>query len=170
MRVRALLACLLATAACGGGSRGGDDDDVGGDGDADADADADGDPELRCLDADGNPTAVCELEPDRQPCTLDETADCGILTTEEVWADDGEAGPCLRLVIENRCEDVLYTWTCIERQEAPAEPDWQCWLSTTPPGFDVDLSECHATGRYAHYGSLSDGTLDIIDERCNPRP
>ncbi len=166
--IAALWVGLVLAGGCGSGRGGDDDDNAGdGDGDSDVDGDAEGDPERRCLDADGQPTDTCALDPDRQPCELDETGSCGILTIEEVWADDGETGSCLRLVIENRCDEVLYSWTCIEHDD-PVE--WQCWLSTTSPGFDVDVSQCRATGRYAHYGSLSDGTLDIIHARCDPDP
>lgn len=162
----ARLSILLAVAsllACGS-KRGGDDDDSGGDGDADADAD--GDPERRCLDESGDPTDECAVPPDRVPCALDETEACAPVTLEEVWADDGETGPCLHVLIENGCEDTLYSWTCIEHDGT----EWQCWLSTTLPGFEVDLSQCQATGRYAHYGSLSAGTVDVIHERCDPSP
>ncbi len=168
----------MAVSVLGCGTRGGgdDDDDVAGDGDADADADtdsdadadadADGDPEQRCLDVNGDPTSECALSPERQPCELDETESCAPVTLVEIWADDGETGPCLRVLAQNDCEDVLYSWTCIEHDGT----EWQCWLSTTLPGFEVDVSECNATGRWTHYGSLSDGTLDVIHARCDPDP
>ena len=164
MRASALV-LVLALVACGGSRGGGgdDDDDDAGDGDADGDAD---DP--RCLDAAGDPTDACAVDPAREACDLDETEGCAPPTLIEVWADDGESGPCLHFVAENGCDETLYSWTCIEHDQGGGT-SWQCWLSTTLLGGEVDVSQCAATGRWAHYGSTSSGTLDVIDARCNPR-
>ena len=77
--------------ACSSGrGGGGDDDDTAGEGE--------GEPEHRCVDATGQPAADCAVDPAREPCDLTETESCGVLSLEEVWAADGETGPCLHLV------------------------------------------------------------------------
>ncbi len=77
-------------------------------------------------------------------------------------------GPCLRLVIDNGCDETLYSTICIEHVDDDGT-DWQCWVSTTAPGFDVDVGGCDATGRWTHYSGMSTGQLDTIEGTCNPR-
>jgi hypothetical protein len=137
----------------------------GGDGD-----DGDGialDRETHCLDGSGAPAPECAVTPAEEVCDLGDGNDCAVVVREEVWADDGESGVCFFLVMENRCDDTLYSISCIEHQAPQDEaPSWQCWWSTTPPGGDIDVSQCHATGNYKHVSTLDGGKLEIYSEKC----
>ncbi len=152
-----ILGCALLLAGCGAdGESGGAG--AGGSG---------GVNEPACLDADLQPTDDCAVEPAGGLCEVAPNPSCAPLVRLEV-SDPEADGPCLLVVIENQCDEVLYSTTCIEHLD-DGEPDWQCWVSTTGPGNDVDVAQCMATGNWVHYASFSSAELDTFEGTCNPR-
>ena len=124
-----------------------------------------GDTETRCLDGSGTSEAPCAVEPSEEICELGDSNECLVVEREEVWADDGETGPCFFFYGRNVCEDTLYSVVCIEHESDEA-PAWQCWWSTTLPGAVLDVSQCDATGRYRHVSTLTDSKLDVYADKC----
>ncbi len=120
-----------------------------------------------CLDADFEPTDDCAVEPIGEFCEAAPNPSCAPLVRLEV-SDPEADGPCVLLVVENDCDEVLYSNTCIEYLD-DGEPDWQCWVSTTSPGRDVDVSQCMATGNWTHWSGFSSGQLDTVEGACNPQ-
>ncbi len=120
-----------------------------------------------CLDAAFEPTDECAVEPEGEFCEVAPNPSCAPLVRLEVSDPDAD-GPCLFLVVENQCDEVLYSTTCIEHDEGD-EPDWQCWVSTTSPGRDIDVSQCMATGNWTHWSGFSSGQLDTVEGACNPQ-
>ena len=84
------------------------------------------------------------------------------------WWDDGKNGVCLHLVFENDCTSEIYADTCIEHEDN-GEIENECWTSSKPVGTTIDLSQCHATGKYFQVATTSAGQLDIDEDKC-PAP
>ncbi len=121
----------------------------------------------RCLDENQQTTSDCAVAPTGAVCERSENPACGGMVLEEVSVSQSQ-GPCLRLVSRNDCGQTLYSRTCIEHDDGNGGTQWQCWWSTTLPGFEVDLGQCGATGNYAHWWGLSSGALDVVDPDCDP--
>lgn len=121
-------------------------------------------PEPVCLDGDGE-AGACAVEPVGEVCSAADNPACAPIRVVEVL--DAADGPCLRLEIDNDCEDTLYSRTCIELMD-DGEVQLQCWTSTTLPGFSVDVGECGVTGNWWHWSSHSSGMLDVIETTCEP--
>lgn len=126
--------------------------------------------ETTCYDAASKPTSTCALTPSGDVCAMGDANDCVPLTKVEVYADSGGTGVCLHLVFENQCSGEIFADTCIAHQD-PGEttPGEQCWTSSVEPGFTIDVSQCHATGKYFFVSTASSGQLDILEQKC-PAP
>lgn len=121
-----------------------------------------------CLDDAQQTTPECAVEPEGGLCEAAPNPSCAPVTLVEV-SNPAADGPCLRLVIDNNCGETLYSTTCLEYQEADDdEPQWQCWVSTTLAGGDVDVGQCNSTGSWTHWSGFSSGQLDTIDGTCDP--
>jgi hypothetical protein len=121
-----------------------------------------------CLDESQQPTNDCAVAPTGAVCERAPNPACAVLLLEEVSVSPSQ-GSCLRLVMRNDCGQTLYSRTCIEhRDEDDGEASWQCWWSTTLPGYEIDVGQCGATGDYVHWWGLSSGALDVIDSDCDP--
>jgi hypothetical protein len=157
LRLRGLsyLLLLFAALGCDDGSPG-----TGGDGGTDT-----GEPV--CLDPDGSPAATCAVDAMKIPCPDAPNPDCAHERPVEV-STTSVGDPCLRLELQNDCEDTVYAWQCIEHLDEDGEPTWQCWLSTIWPGFSADVAECPATGTYMQYWSTESSRLDIAESACAP--
>lgn len=118
-----------------------------------------------CTDAKGA-TSSCAVDPKRDECALGDAKDCMVLTLEEVTV--GSEGPCLRVVYENRCGQVVYTDTRIEHTTKDRGLKWQAWTSTTVAGASMDVAQCGATGRYTNIATTSDSKLDVLLTQCAP--
>ena len=121
-----------------------------------------------CLDGAGNPAATCAVDPQGDICAMGDANACVVLTKVEVYADDGKNGVCLHLVFENDCTSEIYADTCIEHEDN-GEIENECWTSSKPVGTTIDLSQCHATGKYFQVATTSAGQLDIDEDKC-PAP
>ena len=115
-----------------------------------------------------SPSPVQELTVVGTYCTKSDARSCLVLTREELAV--GSEGPCLHVVFENRCDQVVYSDTKIGYTHANRGPFWQGWISTTLPGALVDVSACSATGRYTMISSFSSGQLDILSTECPTTP
>lgn len=146
-----LITLLVAAAGCssGNGPNGG-----GGDGSIAA-------PVAVCEDASGNPIA-CPEPVSGTTCSRGDATACTPLVRSELSVG---AKTCLRIVIANRCTAEAFSNTCIEYRQQDGKLDWQCWISSTDPGYSIDVAECDATGRWYHVASLSPGELDVIDQQ-----
>jgi hypothetical protein len=154
-----VLACSGSTSSINGTGSGGDGGTSGGSSSV----------APTCLDGAGKPAASCALMPTGNECSLGDANACTPLTKLEVYADDGKNGVCLHLVYDNTCGKEIFANTCIENTESGGKKGWQCWTSSVLPGFQIDLSQCHATGNYFNVVSTSAGQLDIDNQKC-PAP
>lgn len=153
------LTSALGLTACNGDDPGGSGGSGGGEG---------GGGDVVCLDGAQQPTSACPVMPSGDLCEAAPNPACAPIRLIEV-SDPEADGPCVRIVIDNDCDETLYSTTCIEFDDSPdGEPQWQCWVSTTPPGFDVDVGQCNATGEWTHWSGHSTGQLDTIEGTCNP--
>jgi len=121
-----------------------------------------------CFDEAQQPTADCAVDPVGGLCEAASNPSCAPIRLIEV-TDPAADGPCVRIVIDNGCAETLYSTTCIEfHLDGDEEAQWQCWVSTTPPGQDVDVGQCSATGEWTHWSGHSTGQLDTVEGTCNP--
>ena len=161
------LACIACSGSSGGtisnsGSNSGSDSG------SDAASSAGGqDVAPTCKDGSGNPAASCAVSPVGTTCSLGDASTCTPLTKLEVYADDGKNGVCLHLVYSNNCASEVYADTCIATTSLAN--GWQCWTSSVSPGSTIDVSECHATGKYFTVATTSSGALDLDEQKC-PAP
>lgn len=158
LRRSGLAAVWVLLGACGGASGGAGF--VSGDAGADAAA-----TERVCNDGNGAPVASCPIPVAANVCARGDANACLTVTREEV-VTGGAMGPCLRLVIRNGCGQETFANTCIEHHQG-AGTAWQCWVSSTLAGASIDVAQCGATGRYFRYGSLSAGSLTILNSQCS---
>jgi hypothetical protein len=124
-------------------------------------------PPTTCTSASGAASS-CPIEVAGTYCPKSDARSCLVLTREEV--SEGSEGPCLRLVLENRCGQVAYSEIRIGYTHANRGAFWQGWTSTTLAGASVDVALCAATGRYAIVSSLSPGRLDVLSTQCPMTP
>ena len=125
----------------------------------------------KCLDENRKEVNECSITSTSSACNLSPNPSCMKLT-QEVISKNSETESCLQVVIENQCEQVVYSRTCIEHveeKEGTKTNEWQCWWSTTRPNSKIDVSKCNATGKYTRWWGYSSGELRTIDDRCNPR-
>lgn len=122
-----------------------------------------------CDNGQDSATGVCALSPEGEVCEMAPNPACAPVAFVEV-TNPGADGPCMRILIDNSCDEVLYATTCIEfRRPDDDDNRWQCWTSTSLPGADIDVGQCNATGQWAHWSGHSSGELDVIDGSCDPR-
>jgi hypothetical protein len=158
MRVALLLVASLLVAGCG--SNGSGPGTGGGSGTSDT----------KCYDESASPTDQCAITLSPDVCSLGDANSCVPLTKVEIFADDGMNGVCVHLVFENQCSSEIFADTCIEHQDPGAtQLGEQCWTSSVTPGFTIDVSQCHATGKYFFVSTTSSGSLDIDEQKC-PAP
>jgi hypothetical protein len=138
--------CVGALAGCGGNGTTG------------------GDIAPTCLDANRNPTSTCAVEPKGDICEKGDATSCVNLTKIEVQAGSAKDGACLHLVFENDCSSEIFADTCVEMKGGDF-PD-QCWTSSVSPGLTIDVSACHATGKYFQVATTSSGELDLDEKAC----
>jgi hypothetical protein len=150
---------MLLAPGCGDGGEAGGDPGGGSTGSG-------GPTETVCLDGAGQPADSCAVTPAEEICSLGDANACASVEREEVWADDGENGVCLHLVIRNVCDTTLYTYTCIDHVSPDSEPGAQCWLSTTPRNMTIDVSECDATGAYRRVSTTESGKANLLHDKC----
>jgi hypothetical protein len=125
----------------------------------------DGDVEPTCLDAEQNPTSSCAVQPKGDICDKGDATSCVNLTTIEVQAGDAKDGASLHLIFENDCSSEIFADTCIEMKGGDF-PE-QCWTSSVDPGFTIDVTADHATGKYFQVASTSSGGLDLDEKACH---
>jgi hypothetical protein len=99
-------------------------------------------------------------------CEQSDAKSCVVPFAEELAVGtDGQ--PCLRLAYHNHCDGVIYALTNIEFvRKGHTETEWQGFYSTVWPGFDIDVSQCGATGRFRQIATASEGKVDLIDAQC----
>lgn len=121
-----------------------------------------------CLDADRSETSECAVPLVGGICEAASNPSCAPLKLLEV-SNPAADGPCVRIVMNNECDAMVFSRTCIEfRSTFRDELQWQCWTSSTFANNEMDVGECNATGKWRHWSSLSSGELDTVEGSCDP--
>jgi hypothetical protein len=119
-----------------------------------------------CVDTAGK-TVACPVTVSNLACAKGDADSCEVPTLVQITTG-GDMSPCLHLIFTSGCSTETYATTCIENTGF-GPPQWQCWTSSTLPGDTVDVSQCHATGKWFHFASTSSGELNILNTQC-PTP
>jgi len=148
--------CVLGLVQCGSSSTTGNGSGTGGGGGAVAPT---------CYDAAGSPTSDCAVTASANICSRGDANSCLTLQTVGIYAATGGAGVCMHLVFNNTCSTEAYSYACIGTTQYPE--GYECWTSSTLPGFTVDVSQCDATGDYFSVATSSSGLLSTLEQQCS---